>query len=174
MILELKKNIKFLKTYKYPFNQQELKRDCVGKLGVFMILNKKTGTFFINIAETKNKTSNPFFDACLKHFFKKPPFREKDYIEKAIKNEEKENFSFNIIKFSNEKLKQPKSMNYFKKLKTEFIKENFVFKTFKYPDEKLEIRNFCKRKHGIYLIKEIPKKIYYNLIFEAYFKQKKT
>lgn len=59
--MRLTKNIKFLKTYKYPFNQLELKRDCVGKSGVFIILNEKIGTFFIDIVCAKNKTSNPYF-----------------------------------------------------------------------------------------------------------------
>lgn len=150
--MRLPKNIKFLKTYKYPFNTLELRRDCVGKSSVFMILNEKTGTFFIDIAWAKKKTSNPLFDAFMKNFFRKPPFKEKDYIEKAIRKEGRKHFSFNIIKTSNQNFKQQELINYLKKVKIEFIKKNFVLKTFKYPDEKSKILAFCRGKHGIYLI----------------------
>ena len=69
-----------------------------------------------------------------------------------MQKEGQENFSFNTIKFSNTRLKQPQFTYFMKKLKMNFIKENFVLRTFNYPKEACQVQYFCRGKSGLYLI----------------------
>jgi len=86
------------KTYTYPFDLDLIKKDLLGKSGVYLILNTINNDFYIGSATSKSDKHNRLYIRFRNHFFN---FNKCSNINlrNALIKYGKHNFSFNIIAF---------------------------------------------------------------------------
>lgn len=161
-------NMKFLKTFKFPFKKKKklIKKFCAKKSGVCMILNQNTKSFCIKTVSRKNNRSNPFYNIFKLYFCKRQPPR--DFIGTAMRIMGRKSFSFHILGFIKNEISPKKRALLCQKLKIQFIKKHFVLKSFKFPEDKDLLRDYTKGKLGVYqVINEITGYSYTGKVFTS-------
>ena len=91
-------SIQIIKTYTFPFDINLIKKDCLGKSGVYLILNNLNGDSYIGSARSSSSRHNRLYIRFRNHFFNS----EKStniYLRRSIEKYGKQHFSFNIILF---------------------------------------------------------------------------
>lgn len=89
--------MQFLKIYNPPFNFDLIKEDCLGKSGIYLILNLINKDFYIGCAISKTEKHNRLYFRFREHFIKKNITNK--HLKNAIVKYGKNNFSFNILEF---------------------------------------------------------------------------
>lgn len=90
--------MKFEKSYPFPFDIDLIKKDCIGKSGVYLILNTVNGKFYIGSASSKSDRHNRLYFRFRNHFYNTEKSTNKN-LRNAIKKYGIHNFTFNIIVF---------------------------------------------------------------------------
>lgn len=88
----------FEKSYTYPFNTELIKKDCIGKSGVYLILNTINGKYYIGSASSKSNRHNRLYFRFRNHFYNSEKNTNVN-LRKAIIKYGTHNFTFNIIVF---------------------------------------------------------------------------
>jgi group I intron endonuclease len=88
----------FIKSYKFPFNLELIKKDCFGKSGVYLILNTINNHFYIGSAISKSDIHNRLYIRFRNHFFNNIKSTN-IYLRRSILKYGIQNFSFNILVF---------------------------------------------------------------------------
>jgi hypothetical protein len=88
----------FEKIYNYPFNLELIKNDCLGKSGVYLILNTINNESYIGSATSISDKHNRLYFKFRNHFFNSHKINN-ILLHKSIIKYGKHNFSFNIIVF---------------------------------------------------------------------------
>lgn len=90
--------MKFIKSYPFPFDVEQIKKDCLGKSGVYIIVNNLTQDSYVGSAMSKSDRLNRLYIRFRNHFFNTPK-SSNIHLSRAIVKYGKHNFSFNIIAF---------------------------------------------------------------------------
>jgi len=90
--------MKFEKSYPFPFNTEQIKLDCLGKSGIYLILNAINGKYYIGSATSKSDRHNRLYIRFRNHFYNSEKSTNIN-LRRAIIKYGKHNFSFNIIVF---------------------------------------------------------------------------
>lgn len=90
--------MKFIKSYPFPFDIDLIKKDCIGKSGVYLILNTVNGKFYIGSASSKSDKHNRLYFRFRNHFYNSEKGTNKN-LRKAIIKYGIHKFTFNIIAF---------------------------------------------------------------------------
>lgn len=90
--------MKFIKSYTFPFDTDLIKKDSLGKSGVYLILNLINKNCYIGSAISKTSSHNRLYFRFRNYFlssFKSSDVGLRESMEKYGKN----NFSFNILAY---------------------------------------------------------------------------
>ena len=90
--------MKFEKSYPFPFDTELIKKDCIGKSGVYLILNTVNGKYYIGSASSKSDRHNRLYFRFRNHFYNTEKSTNIN-LRKAIKKYGIHKFTFNIIVF---------------------------------------------------------------------------
>jgi group I intron endonuclease len=112
-------NLQILKTYTYPFNINLIKKDCLGKSGIYLILNTINSDSYIGSARSTSSKHNRLYFKFRNHFFNSEKSNN-IYLRRSIEKYGKNNFSFNIIVFDEAKKIQELETFYIEKYKPIF------------------------------------------------------
>jgi len=90
--------MEFVKSYPFPFDINLIKKDCMGKSGVYLIFNNITGDFYIGSARSDSDKHNRIYIRFRNHFFNS--FKSTNILlRNSLKKYGKHNFIFNILAF---------------------------------------------------------------------------
>ena len=92
----MKKNIKILKSFYYPFNEEEIRLFCENKSGVYMILNEITEDSYIGRGSSDKDTHNRLYGRFKTHFYHCDRLSNKN-LRKMLKYYGIQNFSFHML-----------------------------------------------------------------------------
>jgi len=95
-------NLQITKTYTYPFDIELIKKDCLGKSGIYLILNNINSDSYIGSARSISPKHNRLYFKFRNIFLNFENFTN-IYLRRSMEKYGKHNFSFNIIVFSESK-----------------------------------------------------------------------
>lgn len=88
-----------LKSFYYPFNDEEIRLFCEGKSGVYMVRNEITKEDYKGSGQSEKKDANRLYARFRNHFYHSPKSSNKN-LKKAIERYGIQNFSFHILEFT--------------------------------------------------------------------------
>ena len=94
------KNIKILKFFRYPFDNEKIKLFCQGKSGIYMIFNEINKNCYIGSAFSKTKNHNRLYIRFRNHFYIIPKESSSLIVKRALECYGIQNFSFHILEFT--------------------------------------------------------------------------
>lgn len=92
------KKFKVLHSYYFPFDRDLIKSDCLGKSGVYLVLNHINLKFYIGSAVSTSPKHNRLYIRFLNHFFHTHKVSS-PILSRAFKKYGQSNFSYHIISF---------------------------------------------------------------------------
>ena len=138
--------ISFVKSYYYPLDIDQIKIDCKGKSGVYLVLNNINSKFYIGSAISKNEKFNRLYIRFKNHFFHNHKVSN-IYLKNSMKKYGKSNFSFHIITYSDISSTRDLELKYIKLFKPHFNFLSFGSGTFSYKHNEI-IKLKMKKNSG--------------------------
>jgi len=90
--------MEFIKSYPFPFDTDLIKKDCLGKSGVYIVVNNITKDCYVGSAVSKTDKHNRLYIRFRNHFFNTSK-SSNIHLRRATIKYGKHSFSFHILAF---------------------------------------------------------------------------
>jgi group I intron endonuclease len=113
--------MEYIKSYTYPFDTDKIKRENLGKSGVYLILNNINLDIYIGSAISISAKHNRIYFRFRNHFYQTHK-NTNTYLYNAILKYGAKNFSFHIIEYTSIEKAREIETNYIKEYKPKYNK----------------------------------------------------
>lgn len=111
--------MKYAKSYPFPFDCEIIKKDCLGKSGVYIIVNNITQDSYVGSAVSKTDRHNRLYIRFRNHFYNSSKSSNL-LLRRALIKYGKHNFSFHILAFDSPELILNLESSYILELKPKY------------------------------------------------------
>lgn len=140
--------MEFIKSYHFPFDCDAIKKDCLSKSGVYIIINSITMDSYVGSAVSKTDRHNRLYIRFRNHFFNTHK-NSNIHLRRAIINYGLHNFSFNILAFDNYNNINRIESFYIKELKPQYNILQSALNSYIYKEEKMKLGYSEERRKRI-------------------------
>ena len=111
--------LKKVYSFYYPFDFFKIKKLCVGKSGVYQIINEDTNFHYIGSVISKTSKANRFYTRFRNHLYNSERTSNKN-LKSAIRDIGVQRFSFHILEFTTPELARSRENYYIKRFQPEY------------------------------------------------------